>query len=85
MKVEEVLIIIIGILSLIIFYKIFNGRLVEGDEDRSDGCVSPVGTCRVGNECGTAGSGNTCGTMGRGGNMCGCFSLEETQCLQGIK
>ena len=30
MKVEEILMVIIGILSLIIFYKIFKGSLVEG-------------------------------------------------------
>ena len=33
MKVEEVFMVIIGILSLIIFYKIYNGSLVEGAED----------------------------------------------------
>ena len=35
MNVEEVLMIIIGLLSLIIFYKIMNGSLVEGAEDGS--------------------------------------------------
>ena len=32
MKVDEILMIIIGLLSLYIFYKIYNGSLIEGDE-----------------------------------------------------
>lgn len=39
----------------------------------SPSCLSPVGTCIVGKECGGAGSGKTCQTMGRGARMCGCF------------
>ena len=52
-------------------------RMMRGngftDEDHSEGCQTPVGTCLVGNDCGTPGDGKTCGTMGRGGRICGCF------------
>ena len=40
MKVDDVLMVVIGILSLIIFYKIINGSLIEGAEDVDSGVCS---------------------------------------------
>ena len=43
MKVEEILIVIIGLLSLIIFYKIFKGSLIEGAEDpKKEKCLGQL-------------------------------------------
>jgi hypothetical protein len=33
MKVDDILMVIIGLLSLIIFYKIYKGSLIEGAEE----------------------------------------------------
>jgi hypothetical protein len=62
MKIEEVLMVIIGILSLIIFYKIYKGSLVEGAEEGiwDKDCAQPCSGLKFDSDAGEFSNQNVC-------------------------